>query len=278
MSESCPVTHYGNRDSPVSNTPTEIPIPAAPGIGLSMLDSTAPTYIEMHNYYPTTFASDATVANPIIHFPTWPNKLKVLVGTSLAGLANVAAAADAAGLAYDALAYNLETSGVPWEYTNVYDAMVLAQAIAATYGVEFMPAIGGALYDSWDLAHPGSDPEGIAAIGALADYWFLPAQRQEIYAAGSTEFLYEVAIRLWKPWSGNTALQGHFIIQLTTWGGRLIEEVELNDYCQAAVLIQSPPYDLDLHSIVLADYNRDPAPPTIVNNTCGLYYGMAPCP
>lgn len=278
MTEICPVTHYGKLEKPVPWTPVFGKAPSAPGLGFALLKSTNPPYSTMHNYYPTTFVSDSDVVTPAAFFPTWPNKLKVLVATSLADLAAIAAAADGIGLGYDALAYNLETSGVPWEYTNVYDAMVLARAIAVSYGVGLMVALGGGLYDSWDLAHPGNDALGIAAIGALADYWFLPAQRQEVYAAGSPDFLYEVAIRLRKPWQGNHALQGHFVVQLTTWGGRLIQEAELNAYCQAVLLLQAAPYSLHLHSIVLADYHHDPAPPTIVNNACGLYYGMAPCP
>ena len=237
--------------------PPAPPPPSRPfGLGLSLRDC----YLPLHADHPTTFAYDVAVGTAQTYFPLWGSKLRCILGRTHAEMTALGTAAAAAGVPYDCLGYNLESSGDPDELADVVQACKDAEIIAASFSKPLLIGPGGRLADE----HAAEVP----SMAACADYWLLQGQRQQIYAPGAG-FEDGIRSRLDLVLSGNPTIT--LLVQISTWAGYLLTAAQLYAYIAALAGI-TPTYTL--HAVNLYD-GHDPAPPAIVHGALDLFYAGA---
>ena len=131
--------------------------------------------VALHTDYPLAMAATSSGRMAAEQFPGMADRLRVLVGTSLAELESRAEWAWP-DTPYDALGYALERTSPDAEWQDVVASVSLARQIAATYNVDLLLGLGGRLADDVRDLWPQLAP--------MVDYWLVQAQRQQAEPAG----------------------------------------------------------------------------------------------
>jgi hypothetical protein len=120
------------------------------------------------------------------YFDRFEGWIRVLGAPSLEALEQKAKRAEERGLAYEALAYGLETTATTpeGEWQDMLGATTQARAIADRYGKLLLMGPGFRLMSQNEDAYP--------AMAALADIWMLQTQRLQLSPPGA-EYRQEVA-------------------------------------------------------------------------------------
>lgn len=145
---------------------------ARPEVGFGLTNMS----LDLHLRYPLYYAFTTNLRLAEGWYPMWPDRLRVLVGTSLSMLEGVAGAADAGGIEYDALGYALERSSPVEEWQHPVEAVAMARQLADDRDRALLLGMGGRLAD--DNTHKWP------MIAPFCDYWVLQAQRHQAYPPG----------------------------------------------------------------------------------------------
>ena len=175
-----------------SPTPTAIPLPPtatsppASGcrLGLGMRVETVPVLLAYQNQPGLVMTASARLAAD--HFSEFEGWIRVLGAPSLAMLEQKAARAEETGLAYEALAYGLETNeSTPGEeWLDLVGSTERARALADRYGKLLLMGPGFRLMSE--------NEEMYTPMAALADIWMFQTQRLQLNPPGA-DYRREVA-------------------------------------------------------------------------------------